>query len=304
MDRKISELDQALQINNDAVFPMSQDNSGTDTTYKATITQLSTEIGEGQTFSNLQTTDKTLVGAINEVAQGGGGGGSSNANIAPDYDATSTYAVGDWCIYNGTLYQCNTAIPTAEAFDPTHWTSKKVVDAFADIEDELDDKVDTADYNAQMLPISANDPTNTKDYIESGLSGKADSSTTYTKTEVDNIVAGRKCSTYSIVTLDTLTSTEQTFNTYGGRKFSDYDLYIFAFGSSDKNFRRTVVLTKSQWQSGANIDEGVLHGASTSTASSYDYCGIVVNYNTDTSIKAKVFGSGSINKFAVIGIKY
>ena len=175
MDKKISELDQTLQINNDAVFPMSQDNSGTDTTYKASITQLSTEIGESQTFSNLQTTDKTLVGAINEVAQGGGGGGgSSNANLAPDYDATSTYAVGDWCIYNGTLYQCNTAIPTAEAFDPTHWTAKKVVDAFADIEDELDDKVDTSDFLATNLPIQSGSATNTKDYIESGLSGKAD----------------------------------------------------------------------------------------------------------------------------------
>ena len=167
MDKKISELDQTLQINNDAVFPMSQDNSGTDTTYKASITQLSTEIGESQTFSNLQTTDKTLVGAINEVAQGGGGGGgSSNANLAPDYDATSTYAVGDWCIYNGTLYQCNTAIPTAEAFDPTHWTAKKVVDAFADIEDELDDKVDTTDFLATNLPIQSGSATNTKDYID------------------------------------------------------------------------------------------------------------------------------------------
>lgn len=172
MDKKISELDQALQINNDAVFPMSQSSGGTPTTYKASITQLGAEIGEDQTFSNLQTTDKTLVGAINEVAQGGGGGGSSNANIAPDYDATSTYAVGDWCIYSGTLYQCNTAIPVAEAFDPTHWTAKKVVDAFADIEDELDGKVNTTDFYATNLPIESGSATNTKSYIDSGLSGK------------------------------------------------------------------------------------------------------------------------------------
>lgn len=70
-DKKISELDQALQINNDAVFPISQDNGGTDTTYKVSITQISAEVGEDQTFSNLDTTDKTLVGAINEVAAGG-----------------------------------------------------------------------------------------------------------------------------------------------------------------------------------------------------------------------------------------
>ena len=86
MDKKISELDQALQINNDAVFPISQDNGGTDTTYKVSITQISAEIGEDQTFSNLDTTDKTLVGAINEVAQGGGGGGSSTLDGLTDVD--------------------------------------------------------------------------------------------------------------------------------------------------------------------------------------------------------------------------
>lgn len=304
MDKKISELDQAIQINNDAVFPMSQDNSGTDTTYKATITQLSTEIGEGQTFSNLQTTDKTLVGAINEVVQGGGGGGSSNANIAPDYDATSTYAVGDWCIYNGTLYQCNTAISVAEAFDPTHWTAKKVVDAFADIEDELDDKVDTADYTAELLPIQSGSATNTKDYIDTGLSGKADTSDTYTKSEVDTLVAGRKCSTYSLVTTSTLTGTETTFNTFSGRKFSDYDLYIFTFGESATYMRRTAIVTKSQWISGASVSEGVLHGSGSSSASAYSYCGMVISYNNDTSVKGKVLGSEAIDKFSIIGIKY
>ena len=166
-DKKISQLDLAAQINNDAVIPMSQENGGEQTTYKALITAVAAKIGEGTTFSNLNTNAKNLVGAINEIEAGGGGGGSSNANLAPDYDSTSTYAVGDWCIYNGTLYQCNTAIPTAEAFDPTHWTAKKVVDAFADIEDELDDKVNTTDFLATNLPISSSDPMNTKDYIDS-----------------------------------------------------------------------------------------------------------------------------------------
>lgn len=65
-DKKISELDSVLKINNDAVFPMSQDNAGEPTTFKAGITQLGTEIAEGLTFSNLQTQSKKLVGAINE----------------------------------------------------------------------------------------------------------------------------------------------------------------------------------------------------------------------------------------------
>lgn len=43
--------------------------------------------------------------------------------IAPAYDDTATYAVGDYVMYNGGLYECNTAITVAEAWDSTHWTS-------------------------------------------------------------------------------------------------------------------------------------------------------------------------------------
>lgn len=194
-DKKISQLDLAAQINNDAVIPMSQENGGEQTTYKALITAVAAKIGEGTTFSNLNTNAKNLVGAINEIEAGGGGGGSSNANLAPDYDATSTYAVGDWCIYNGTLYQCNTAIPTAEAFDPTHWTAKKVVD-------ELDDKVDTSDFLATNLPIQSGSATNTKDYIDSKVGEKADTSTTYTKTEVDNALSNKLNKSYCVSVTD------------------------------------------------------------------------------------------------------
>ena len=69
-DKKISELDEALTINNDAVFPYSQENGGDDTSFKAPITQLGAKIAEGLTFSNLTTEHKTLVGAINDAASG------------------------------------------------------------------------------------------------------------------------------------------------------------------------------------------------------------------------------------------
>ncbi len=47
-------------------------------------------------------------------------------DIAPAYDATATYSVGDYVTYNKTLYRCTTAISTAEAFDDTKWTAVKV----------------------------------------------------------------------------------------------------------------------------------------------------------------------------------
>ena len=60
---------------------------------------------------------------MNKLDQGGG-----NQNIATGYDDTQTYAVGDYVIYDGLLYKCNTAVTTAETFDPTKWTHVVVTD--------------------------------------------------------------------------------------------------------------------------------------------------------------------------------
>lgn len=41
---------------------------------------------------------------------------------APLYDAEATYAVGDRVRYSWYIYECNTAITTAEAWNADHWT--------------------------------------------------------------------------------------------------------------------------------------------------------------------------------------
>lgn len=53
---------------------------------------------------------------------------ASNAasNFAPTYSTSATYAVGDYVLYNSGLYECNTAITTAEAWTAAHWTAVKV----------------------------------------------------------------------------------------------------------------------------------------------------------------------------------
>ena len=45
------------------------------------------------------------------------------ANIAPTYSSSSTYEVGDFCLYSDQLYVCNTAITTAESWTAAHWTA-------------------------------------------------------------------------------------------------------------------------------------------------------------------------------------
>lgn len=54
------------------------------------------------------------------------------ANTADEYDATAAYAVGDYCLYEGDLYKCNTAIATGgEAWNSTHWTATQIMDEVA-----------------------------------------------------------------------------------------------------------------------------------------------------------------------------
>lgn len=50
--------------------------------------------------------------------------------VADEYDATSTYAVGDIVLYNGTLYECTTAIPSAEEWTVAHWSALTLSEDF------------------------------------------------------------------------------------------------------------------------------------------------------------------------------
>lgn len=50
-----------------------------------------------------------------------------NSSIAPLYDNTSTYAVGDIVAYEKELYRCTTAISTAEEWNSAHWTKTDII---------------------------------------------------------------------------------------------------------------------------------------------------------------------------------
>ena len=59
------------------------------------------------------------------------------AVIAPQYSEANTYAVGDYCMHAGLLYVCNTAIATAEEWNPAHWTQKSVEDEIGDVKSKI-----------------------------------------------------------------------------------------------------------------------------------------------------------------------
>lgn len=47
----------------------------------------------------------------------------ANGAVCPYYSTSATYAVGDKVRYGNLLYECNTAIETAEAWTAAHWTA-------------------------------------------------------------------------------------------------------------------------------------------------------------------------------------
>ena len=115
------------------------------------ITDIENDVGDIKTeigSVTLPTTAQSLTGAIaelkgvnddqttaigqnaNNITQVGGAveGVSQLAyTIANVYDSSATYAVGDYAIYQNTLYKCTSAINVGETFDPTKWTSVKVM---------------------------------------------------------------------------------------------------------------------------------------------------------------------------------
>lgn len=84
------------------------------------------------------------------IAEHGGGGGADpavRAMIAADYDATKTYAVGDFAIYNNKLYKA--LEETTGAFVPTAWEEtsidnelKNAASVWGNITGDMDDQTD------------------------------------------------------------------------------------------------------------------------------------------------------------------
>ena len=71
-----------------------------------------------------------------------GQAGDAN-NLAADYSSSKTYSVGEYCIYNGSLYRCITAITTAEAWTAAHWTAAVIGDDVGDLKSTVNSIMDS-----------------------------------------------------------------------------------------------------------------------------------------------------------------
>ena len=58
---------------------------------------------------------------------------SINDMIAPQYDSSQTYAVGDYVVQSDKLYRCKTEITVAETWTAGHWDEVYLSDGIEDL---------------------------------------------------------------------------------------------------------------------------------------------------------------------------
>lgn len=64
--------------------------------------------------------------------------GKTRGNFAGTYSASSAYAVGDYCIYQGNLYRCTTAIGSGgEAWNSSHWAQVALGNRVRNLENSI-----------------------------------------------------------------------------------------------------------------------------------------------------------------------
>ena len=101
----------------------------------------------------------------------------SDAFITDEYDATSTYAVGDMVIHENALYVCSTAITTAEAWNSAHWTLTDIATAIGTVKSAIPTKTSDLQNDSGFAQIDDAEESASKTWssekIEAGLDTKA-----------------------------------------------------------------------------------------------------------------------------------
>ena len=57
--------------------------------------------------------------------------------VADEFSSSSTYAVGDYVMHDGKLYECSTAVSTAGEWDSDDWTEKQIADQLCALKTEI-----------------------------------------------------------------------------------------------------------------------------------------------------------------------
>lgn len=85
--------------------------------YQSVLYKCTTEINTAGEWDSAKWKATSIDKELKEISSS-----AENKDVISDkYDSSKTYAVGDYCIYNDTLYKCKTAVTSAEEFNSSKW---------------------------------------------------------------------------------------------------------------------------------------------------------------------------------------
>ena len=125
---------------------------------------------------------------IKAAIDAAGGGGVSPDVITDEYDATSTYAIGDMVIHENALYVCSAAITTAEAWNSAHWTLTDIATAIGTVKTAIPTKTSDLQNDSGFAQIDDTTESASKTYSSEKIEGELDTkaSANWKKQEVFN----------------------------------------------------------------------------------------------------------------------
>lgn len=130
-DRAISDFPIASSLTNRALALLSApDGQGGYNSVHAELNEIGHTILETEYTQDLDTTDKTIIGAINEQQ-------SVIGYSYDEYDATTAYAKDDLCIYNNKLYKAKQATTGNLPTNTTYWEQTSIADEIGRIDTAL-----------------------------------------------------------------------------------------------------------------------------------------------------------------------
>lgn len=103
---------------------------------------------------NFQPGDVLLASQLNEMDNQIALNERLESSIADEFSSSSTYAVGDYVIYEGQLYQCTTAVTTAGSWNSSNWTQAVLGNDVNDLKSAFDgimDNPNVMDYSQAVL---------------------------------------------------------------------------------------------------------------------------------------------------------
>lgn len=77
--------------------------------------------------------------------------GMDNVLGYDEYNNSSTYEVGDYCIYNNKIYECNTAIATAEDFDSSKWNETSINGIIESVKSDVETNTSNISTNTNSI---------------------------------------------------------------------------------------------------------------------------------------------------------